>query len=225
MKEKKEEERFQTLQFASQVASGVAHEIRNPLTTISGLLQLMAKKKEVGHLKEYVDMVMAELQRVNHIIDDFLSLGRTSPYSLKLQNLEQLIKDTYPLLYTYALEYGKEVQLNLSTVPDLPLDSAEIRCLIVHLARNGLEAMSGKGRLIIETYLDGENVVLAFRDEGMGIPLDIQDKLGRPFFTTKDKSAGLGLAKCFSIAKRHGAQIRINTDQQGTVVYVIFNRK
>ncbi len=99
----------------------------------------------------------------------------------------------------------------------------EIRQLILNLCRNGLEAMKADGCLTLKTYKDGQNVVLSVRDEGIGIPIENLDMLGKPFFTTKDNGTGLGLANCYNIATRHKAKIDINTGLNGTTFFVTFN--
>lgn len=220
IKNEEEQNRLKRLEIASQIVAGIAHEIRNPMTTISGLLQMIAGKTEAN--KEYVDMIMAEFNRINYTIEDFLSFGRSVSDNMKVQNLSAIIQDIYPLLKAYALESGKEIEMYLEDVPDIPLDGSEIKTLVLHLVRNGLEAIEGQGKVTLETHLEGDSIVLAVRDTGCGIEEQVRDKIGMPFFTTKSKAAGLGLAKCYSIASRHAANIKIDTGPQGTVVNVAF---
>ncbi|MDR9788301.1 MAG: ATP-binding protein [Peptococcaceae bacterium MAG4] len=98
----------------------------------------------------------------------------------------------------------------------------EIRQLILNLVRNGLEAMPARKKLTISTYLEEDEVVLAVQDEGRGIGSEMLDKLGTPFFTTKEHGTGLGLAVCYSIAARHNARIEVDTGTGGTTFYVRF---
>jgi len=218
----KEAARKDRLKLTADMAAGIAHEIRNPMTTISGLLQVIAKKTELGRNKEYVDIILAEFNRIKYILEDFLTFGRTTAANIKNQNLGEILKDIYPLIQAYAAETDKKVRLQVDDVPDLLLDSGEIRALILHLCRNGLEAMPAGGTLTIKAYAQGESVVLAVHDEGPGIPDEVLEKMGTPFFTTKEKGSGLGLAKCYSIAGRHRAKIKVETGNQGTTFYVVF---
>lgn len=103
------------------------------------------------------------------------------------------------------------------------LDEKEIKQLIFNLVRNGLEAMKPGQTLTIKTYVEGTTAVLAVQDQGSGIKPEIMDKIGTPFFTTKDHGTGLGLAICYSIAKRHKAAIDIETGAHGTTFFVRFN--
>ncbi len=116
----------------------------------------------------------------------------------------------------------KEIILELQNTDVLLLDEKEIRQLILNLARNGLEAMSGSGKITIKTFMDGEEVVLVVRDEGNGIKPDDLEKMGTPFFTTKENGTGLGLATCYSIIDRHKAEIQIDTSPSGTTFFVRF---
>jgi PAS domain S-box-containing protein len=222
-KAEKEAARRDRLKLTAEMAAGIAHEIRNPMTTISGLLQVIAKKTELGRNKEYVDIILAEFNRIKYILEDFLTFGRTTASNIKNQNLGTIIKDIYPLIQAYAAETNKKVTLQIDAVPDLLMDSGEIRTLVLHLCRNGLEAMTEGGTLTLKTYVQGEDVVLAVQDEGPAIPDEVLERMGTPFFTTKEKGSGLGLAKCYSIAGRHRASIRVETGNEGTTFYVIFS--
>ncbi|ODA39787.1 ATP-binding protein [Desulfosporosinus sp. BG] len=91
-----------------------------------------------------------------------------------------------------------------------------------HLTRNGLEVMKEKGLLTIRSYIEGDKVVLSIADEGCGIPPENLDKLGTPFFTTKDDGTGLGLATCYKIAESHNAKINIDSSPRGTTFFIIF---
>ena len=110
----------------------------------------------------------------------------------------------------------------MGDIPDLLLDKKEIHQVIHNLTRNGLEAMPPGGCLFIRTYKDGDVVVLAVQDQGKGIEPDVLEKLGTPFFTTKENGTGLGLAVCYSIAARHNAKIEIETGADGTTFYIKF---
>ena len=116
----------------------------------------------------------------------------------------------------------KEIKIELQDTGVLSLDEKEIRQLILNLVRNGLEAMAGSGKLTIRTFMDGEEAVLAVEDEGSGMKTEDLEKIGTPFFTTKENGTGLGLPTCYSIAARHNAEIHIDTGQSGTTFSVRF---
>lgn len=214
--------RLERLNLVGEMAAGVGHEIRNPMTTVRGFLQMLGSKKENAESKEFFDLMIEELDRANAIITEFLSLGRYKKVNLEIRNLNEIIDALYPLIYADAMNADKNLKLDLGNIPDLVLDQKEIRQLILNLSRNGLEAMTEGGTLTISTKRDKKDVILAVQDEGDGIDPDILKKLGTPFFTTKPNGTGLGLAVCFSIAARHDAKLKIEPDSMGTTVSIRF---
>jgi len=166
--------------------------------------------------------MIGELDRANAIITEFLSLARNKAADLKERDLNSIIESLFPLIQADALIAEKNIEKDLVELPVLLLDEKEIRQLILNLVRNGLEAMAAGGKLTIRTALIGEEAVLAIQDEGAGIEGEVLDKIGAPFFTTKDTGTGLGLAVCYSIANRHKAEINVETSPAGTTFYVRF---
>ncbi len=215
--------RLNRLGLVGEMAAGVGHEIRNPLTTIRGFLQVLKSRPEVAALGRNFDLVIDELDRVNAIITEFLNLARNKPSGLKPYNLNDIILALYPLLAADALVADKYIELDLGCeVAEIFLDQREIKQLLTNLVRNGLEAMLPGGVLTIRTGCTGKEVVMSVADQGSGIDPQIMDKIGKPFFTTKKSGNGLGLPVCYSIAARHGAQIKIDTGPCGTTFHVCF---
>ncbi|MDR3540436.1 MAG: PAS domain S-box protein [Desulfosporosinus sp.] len=214
--------RLDRLSLIGEMAAGIAHEIRNPMTIVKGFLQILGERKENQQNKEYYDLMIEELNRANSIISEFLSLAKNKTVALKMQNLNSIIEAIYPLIQADAMINDIYIKLELEKISDLLLDEKEIRQLILNLVRNGLEAITSGGNLTIRTYLEGSEAVLAVQDRGNGIPAEILDKIGTPFFTTKDNGTGLGLATCYSIAARQNASIKIDTGHEGTTFYVRF---
>lgn len=218
----KEMARLDRLNLVGQMAAGIGHEIRNPMTTVRGFLQLLGDKKECQQSKDYFELMIEELDRANSIITEFLSLAKNKPVDLKPLSLNCLIGNLYPLIQADALVNDKDIIMELQDIVVLFLDEKEIHQLILNLVRNGLEAMSVGGTLTIRTFMDGEETVLAVRDEGSGIKTEDLEKIGTPFFTTKENGTGLGLATCFSISARHNAIIQIESSPSGTTFFVRF---
>ena len=221
----KEMARLDRLNLVGQMAAGIGHEIRNPMTTVRGFLQIFGSRQEFSSSKEHFDLMIEELDRANSIITDFLSLAKNRTMRFKSGNLNDIIKAFDPLLRTDALISEKFIHLELGAdLPEILLDEKEIRQLLLNLVRNGLEAMPSGGRLTIKTYMDGPQVVLSVSDEGLGIDPEIFEKIGTPFLTTKEHGTGLGLAVCYSIAARHKANIKVETGSRGTTFFVRFNQ-
>lgn len=166
--------------------------------------------------------MIEELDRANSIITEYLSVAKSKSADLKLHNFNQIVETLLPLIQADAINSNKYIQLELSEIADLLLDEKDIRQLIINLVRNGLEAMSPGGHLTIRTFTDDDEVVLSVQDQGLGISNANIEKIGTPFFTTKDNGTGLGLALCYSIAARHNAIINIQTGPNGTTFLVRF---
>ncbi|NLV17621.1 MAG: PAS domain S-box protein [Syntrophomonadaceae bacterium] len=218
----KEMARVDRLHMVGEIAAGIGHEIRNPMTTVRGFLQLMGTREEFKQEGELFNLMIEELDRANSIITEFLNMAKSKIVEKTLLNLNDIIISMEPLLRSAALKEGMELKILLGEIPDMLMDQGEIRQVILNLVRNGIEAMDTKCILTIKTYVEEDEVVLAVQDEGKGIDPAIADKIGTPFFTTKDSGTGLGLAICYSIANRHNAKIDIDTGPNGTGFLVRF---
>jgi len=214
--------RLERLSLVGQMAAAIGHEIRNPLTTVRGYLQFFSRKTIFSPFISQFDLMLDELNRANNIITEFLSLSHDKATNMKSCNLNDIIVAFQPLIESDALLHGLTMSIDLRNIPDLLLDEKEIKQLILNLTRNGLEAMETVGCLAIGTYVETPFVVLAITDQGKGIAPDLIEKLGTPFFTTKDSGTGLGLAVCYSIAHRHGAKIHFSTSNKGTTCAIYF---
>jgi len=215
--------RLDRLHMVGEMAAGIGHEVRNPLTTVRGFLQLLGNKNHFPQHTEYFTMMISELDRANSIITEFLSLAKNKAINKQPQDLNATILALVPLLQDDHLITHKYIKLELcENLPRLLLDETEIRQLILNLVRNGLEAMPLAGTVTIKTFIEGTGVVLAIQDEGLGMTPDILGRLGTPFFTTKDQGTGLGLAICYNIAHRHNATIVPQVHSTGTTFLVRF---
>jgi PAS domain S-box-containing protein len=214
--------RLDRLNLMGEIAAGIAHEIRNPMTVVRGYLQIMQLKKEFASHNKHFDTMIEELDRANAIITEFLTLARNAPSNLKKQSINSIVTDLWPLIQADAAKYGISIDLNLSDTPEINLDEQQIRQLVLNLVRNGIEAMLRHGELTIKTYMKKDRVVLSIKDRGKGIPPDVLEKLGTPFFTTKEQGTGLGLPVCYRIAESHNARIEIKTGKRGTTFMVSF---
>jgi PAS domain S-box-containing protein len=214
--------RLDRLNVVGEMAASIGHEIRNPMTTVRGYLQLLQANKNYNKEVGYFNLMIEELDRANSIITEFLSLAKDKMLDMKLQNLNSIIEKSLPLLQVKAMSRDQIIKLDLHDLPDLLLDDKEIRQLILNLVNNGIESMYLPGKITIRTYIKEDNVLLAVKDEGHGIDHKLLDKLGTPFFTTKEQGTGLGLAVCYRIASRHKAQIDLETSSTGTTFFVKF---
>lgn len=214
--------RLDQLNIIGEMAAGIAHEVRNPMTTVRGFLQMLAKKEHDSPHASFYGIMIEELDRANGIISEFLSLAKNKAVNPKYANLNDIITAILPLLQADATVSNKKIVLELSEIPELFIDEKEIRQIILNMVRNGLEAMKEKGEVRIRTYCEDNLVIMAIADQGPGIKAEILENIGIPFQTTKDNGTGLGLPVCYSIAARHNAKISVETGPDGTEFFVKF---
>lgn len=210
------------LNLIGEMAASIGHEIRNPMTSVRGFLQILGSKAEYQDDLTYFELMIEELDRANDIITEYLSMAKNKPVELKLQSLDIVLKALYPMIQSDANHREITVKLDLNCPAQVLIDTNEIRQLIINITRNGLEAMTQGGDLTIGTMQESDKIVLFIKDEGPGIPPDISNKLDLPFFTTKENGTGLGLPICYSIAARHNAKLDYETGSSGTTFYLRF---
>ncbi len=216
--------RLANLDLIGQMAAGISHEVRNPMTTVRGFLQLLEQEEELKAHAGHFNLMIEELDRANSIITEFLSVGNTRTSDLQMSCLNSIINDLSPLIKIDTHSQDKKIEIETEEIPNILLNHNEIRQLVINIYRNGLDAMGAGGVLHISTYyrVDENCVVLAIQDEGEGIEADVLEKIGTPFFTTKDNGTGLGMGICYAIAARHNAKIEIKTGHGGTTFFTKF---
>jgi two-component system sporulation sensor kinase C len=214
---------FDRMNMVGSMAATVAHEIRNPLTTVRGYLQMLERKQEYSRDKGKLNLMIEEIDRANDIIREYLSLSREKVANLKKCSVNNIIEALFPLIQADANSSKVYATLELTAIPELLLDENEIRQLLLNLVRNSIEAMPTGGNLAIRTFLEDSKAILSISDQGSGIPSHVLDHLGTPFITTKDTGTGLGLPICYQIAHRHNANIKIDTSDEGTTFLVHFS--
>lgn len=218
----KKEKYYDQLKIIGEMSAGVAHEVRNPMTTIKGFLQLMTQDESLHNYKGMFRLMIEEVNRVNELITNFLDLAKEKPSKIEYCNLNDIITTLYPLIETRAIKEGKYIILELGLIPKLYVDQNEIRQLLLNLINNSLDAMDEGKSVYITTFIEHNHVVLSIKDEGAGIPPDIMDKISMPFVTSKEHGTGLGLPICFSIAKRNNAEINFTSSSKGTTFNIVF---
>lgn len=216
--------RLSNLELIGQMAAGISHEIRNPMTTVRGFLQLLTDNKDLQQFTKYFDLMIEELDRANCIISEFLSIGNTRSSDMRMQDLNSIICDISPLLEIDTFNQNKFIEFETRPIPEMLLNRDEIRQLLINLCRNGLEAMEPGQTLSIRTYMENQHIaVLEVQDQGEGMDDEVLKKIGTPFYTTKDNGTGLGLGVSYAIAARHNAKIEVQSSSQGTIFSVKFH--
>lgn len=218
----KEIARLDRLNLVGEMAASIGHEVRNPMTTVRGFLQVLSTKEDCRPYYRYYQMMIEELDRANTIITEFLSLAKNKPIQLERSNLNRILYSLGPLIEANAQLSNTTVRIDVGEIPEIILDEKEIRQLILNLVRNAMEAMEENGHLWLKTSMENGQVALRVQDNGSGIDSSVLEQLGKPFLSTKPNGTGLGLAVCYSIALRHQAKIEVETGDHGTTFMVLF---
>lgn len=194
----------------SEMAASVAHEIRNPMQVVKGYIQFMVTKSDVSYKTQYA-LILEELERMNEIITNYLSLARNKTNQKELKNLANVITNIQPLIYAEAVSRGVALDLQLEQNLVVYIDEKEIKQVILNLCRNAFDALGDKinKKVIIKVEKQREEIRLSVIDNGIGIEPEKLERIFDPFYTTKDEGTGLGLAVCHSIADRHAAKFEV----------------
>ncbi|MDQ1000734.1 PAS domain S-box-containing protein [Neobacillus niacini] len=214
-------QKSEKLALLGQMAAGIAHEIRNPLTSIKGFIQLF---KSSTHKEEYYDIVLSELDRINNIVGEFLVLAKPTAAVFAEKDVKELIKDVVTLINTQSIL--NNVQIFVEFECDLPKISCEenqLKQVFLNLLKNAIEAMPTGGNIDVKVKAKEEGKIsIQIIDQGIGIPKDRIPTLGEPFYTTKEKGTGLGLMTCYKIIESHNGQLTIDSEvNQGTTIEII----
>ncbi|WP_179295431.1 PAS domain S-box protein [Bacillus sp. FJAT-45350] len=211
------------LSLVGQLAAGVAHEIRNPMTSIKGFIQLAKTTKELKDI--YIDIMLTELERTESIIYEFLSLAKPNgATSFQDMNFIIMLQKVITLLETQAMIQDVEILVEYDQVPLIECDENQLKQVFINIIQNAIEASTSKGKIRITVGTDSQHqyTIVRIVDEGCGIPECRLNKLGEPFYSTKEKGTGLGLLVSFNIIDSHQGKINYESKEgQGTSVEVI----
>ncbi len=209
------------LSVLGELAAGVAHEIRNPLTSLKGFTKLLTDADDVIRL-EYLRIMESELNRINDIVGELMLVAKPQAVSFEHTNIQELIYSVVRLLETQAIMRNIQIWVNISdNIPLVYGVENQLKQLFINLLKNAIESMEKEGEIHIKIGTRNESVVLELKDQGCGIPAERLKTLGEPFYTTKEKGTGLGLMVCFKIIEEHGGEIHFSSvENEGTKVEI-----
>ncbi|REE83842.1 two-component system, sporulation sensor kinase E [Paenibacillus taihuensis] len=203
--------RSEKLTTVGQLAAGVAHEIRNPLTTLRGFLQLQLETKRLN--AQHVDLMLSEIDRINLIVGEFLILAKPQATRFEEKDVRFILGDVISLLDSEAhlcniefLTVFEQAECRISC------EENQLKQVFINVLKNAIEAMQSGGQITIEVrHDDPHHVKLSITDEGIGIPEDRIPMLGNPFYTDKDKGTGLGIMVSQRIIQGHHGTLEIQS--------------
>lgn len=209
------------LSMVSQMAAGVAHEIRNPISVISGFVQLI--KQDPSNIK-FLDLISSEINRMDGIVSDFLLFSKPTKESMSKWNVNMIMKESLELFKAQMSE--KRISLEFITDEELPMircEANQLKQVFINIIKNAIESMKEEDKLIVTVQRDDRNWVrIRIIDQGIGIsPKDLLN-LGQPFYTTKEQGTGLGLMICVRFIEYHGGTLQFQSKvNEGTTVDIL----
>ena len=220
---KEEFRKNESLAQMTTMAAGVAHEIKNPLASISIYLQLMDKMMEKNgsmtreEAHKYLDVVSEEVDRINKIAVDFLFAVKPMKVDLSVCNINDIVRKTVDVVKAELAEKGIELGVNLATsLPKVFADCSLMQQSILNLVKNAMQAMPQdreKPSIVISTFIESDMVKISVQDNGCGMTEDQMSKIFEPYYTTKSSGTGLGLTVLFKIMKQHGGDVTVHSTQ------------
>jgi len=211
--------RSEKLAAIGELAAGVAHEIRNPLSSIRGFAQFLRHAlKDKPQEKEYAATMVAEVDRINRVVTDLLTFARPMEAEVVPTDITDLIEHTVRLVQADARSRDVKIRTRIADLSRLPLDPNQMTQALLNLLLNAIQAVDRNGRIEIGADLDADEscLLLWVADNGPGIPSDQKEKIFEPFFTTRKKGTGLGLAIVHKIVENHQGEIKIESPAEGT---------
>lgn len=210
-----------------QLAAGVAHEIRNPLTSMKGYAEFLTLDEKDPERLEFMNIILDEIERVNTIVEDFMVLAKPKMIELEEMNVVPVIKNVVSLLEFEARK--KHVRLSFDCeheIIQIECDENRLKQVFLNFIKNGIEAMPNGGELHIRTMIQDNNVQISIQDTGIGIPEEKLKRLGEPFYTTKKNGNGLGLMVSFKIIENHNGKVFVESEpNKGTTFNILLPAK
>jgi len=220
-------QRKEKLSAMGQLASGLAHEIRNPLNAIGMITQRFNKEFEpTQDAEEYHQLtktVVSEVRRINEIIQQFLKFARPPKLNLSRTNIIKLIESIILLVNAQAQQKGVEISKTLNTIPQLLIDQNQVKQALLNLMQNSIEAIEGEGQIQVRTDVsDNNEVIIEIADSGIGMDKATISKIFNLYFTTKPSGTGLGLSMVHQIISQHNGRIEVESEVGKGAKFLIY---
>lgn len=211
------------LNIVGQMAASVAHEIRNPLTVVSGFMQLMKQDHDISKQhQEHIKIMMSELKRAEIIIEDYLTLAKPEFENMTAINITEQLEQIIQTITFYA--YMKSVEISFIHDGSVPIVSGSVKKtqqVFVNVLKNAVEASPQSGKIEVSMFTDEKFCYIKVLDQGGGLTPQEIERLGTPFYSTKEKGTGLGLTLTYSIVKSMGGQIDVESKKEIGTTFTI----
>ncbi|REE57529.1 signal transduction histidine kinase [Paenibacillus taihuensis] len=214
--------RADKLKVIGELAAGMAHEIRNPLTTIKGFLQL-AYQNDYKEFDRYHPMIMDEITRVSELTSEFLQFSKPNLFQMKAESVQSCIERAISIMGTEIERRGHHLSVEYPEAPlYVKVDKDKIVQVLVNLFKNSIDAMADLGHIGVKVYGVDSEVFIEMMDTGTGMSEATKEKLFEPFYTTKGHGTGLGLSISHKIVQDHGGRMDVKeTSAKGTVFLIV----
>jgi two-component system, sporulation sensor kinase B len=224
LKEIQNAEKFTVI---GQLAASVAHEIRNPMTSIRGFMQILQTSNRISlSEKEYLKICIEEVDRANAIIADYLALGKShSSEKDTLLDITLELKNAIRSLSSFATLNNVKIDYQYKLPIHVKGNNSRVQQLFINLIKNGIESSNGNGTISIQVSVNQKYAQISISDDGEGMSQETIDRFGLPFYSTKEKGTGLGLMVCRQVTEEMGGRISVSsTKGVGTIIYLTFPR-
>lgn len=211
----------QKLAVAGQIAAGIAHEVRNPLTSVNGFLQLM--KTQYPERTDYFDIIFSEIKRIDFVLSELLVLAKPQAVHFQEVQLHELLEQVITLLKTNAVLSNIDLKqpFKKQDAGAILADANQMKQLFINLIKNAIEAMPEGGSIYISTEKVLNEWKITIQDEGKGMSEEDIQKIYDPFFSTKKEGTGLGLTICAAILKDHHGRMDVSSELgKGTAFHI-----
>ncbi|MFD6440406.1 ATP-binding protein [Peribacillus sp. NPDC060186] len=221
-KKQKQLNEMQKIDFVGTLAASTAHEIKNPLTGIKGLVQLLVEKHPEEQDQFYYSVIMKEIERINSIVSEFLILGKPMAHTLSLYDIRSIIAELRPIIESEARYLNIEVEWNIVREPiRVYCTKDQLKQVILNITKNGLEAMELGKKLTIQIFRENEKAKIEIIDTGHGLNEKDISKVFEPFYTSKNEGTGLGLFVSKRIIELFNGTIELTSKPlKGTTVII-----
>lgn len=205
--------KLEKLKTVSILAASISHEVRNPLTVTRGFIQLLREPDLTDEVKnKYIETALEALDKAESTITEYLTFAKPSLENVKILNLHKELIHIGSFVESYAAMNNVEIKMNIKEDIYIAGEDKKLHQCLINIIKNGIEAMPTGGQLRIDLERVGSNAIVTVTDTGIGMDKEELERLGNPFFTTKDMGTGLGTMVVYSIVKDIGGKIKVDSE-------------